>query len=254
MKRLLVFVPILLLSLIPACSSVSRPKLKNLVLIQGVHLGGSVWNEVKKYLEPSDLQVMDLARLGRDVYEPASLKKIAASACEIIEPDSILVGHSYGGAIANAIFGQCPEKIIKIIYVSGVVPLRGEKPFDQISKTNEENYLKAVTIKDKKIFPKDLRTFYRNTDSQINLDGPLPTLYSEWVSLNDETVEYDEGRFQALAKVYIYTEHDVVISLLNQKEYVVRAGIKESESMAAGHYPMVSDAKRLSELLVKHGK
>jgi pimeloyl-ACP methyl ester carboxylesterase len=225
-----------------------------LVFIQGVHLDGQVWDATKSEIDSSAFHVMDLDRLGRDEKFPASLKEIASLSCHAIPAGSILVGHSYGGAIANEMFGICPDKITKIIYLSAVIPLVGEKPFDKLSEANQKAYAKAVTFKDPKIIPRAPKKFFKATDKQVDLKKPLPRLYPEWMSLTTETVDYDVSRFRALPKVYLYTTKDPVISLETQKRYTERTNIQNTDSIATGHFAMISNPTALGELIQKWAK
>ena len=93
-----------ILLLLAACShptpKIVLPK-RNIVLIQGVHLDDSSWKDVKDRLTLQNFNVVTLNRIGRDGVEP-SLKAIAKASCEVIPENSIMVGHSYAGAIINA--------------------------------------------------------------------------------------------------------------------------------------------------------
>jgi pimeloyl-ACP methyl ester carboxylesterase len=224
---------------------------QNLVLIQGVHLDGTSWNAVKAKLDPEIFNVMDLGRTGRDTEEAASLKNIAELSCAAIPEKSTLVGHSYGGAISNAMVGTCPDKIERIIYISAVVPLNGEKPFDLMNKTDRTNYSKVVTFGKFKIIPKEAMAFFQGTDAAIASPDLYPALYPEWISLTAEPVTYDETKFAAIPKAYIYTERDAVISLTTQFQYTSRTAIKNSDGIPTGHFPMISNPVRLAELITK---
>jgi pimeloyl-ACP methyl ester carboxylesterase len=227
---------------------------ENLVLIQGVHIDGSAWDQLKKALDPELFNIIDLGREGRDTGTPASLKGIATLSCQHIAEKSILVGHSFGGAIANEMVGICPEKISKIIYVSALVPLRGEKPFDLMNKTDNMNYSKVVTFGKFKIIPKEAKTFFAGTDSTVKPAATLPALYPEWSSLGSEMIQYDEAKFNAIPKVYLYTEKDTILSLTTQFQYTSRTGIKNSDGVPTGHYPMISNPERLAALITKWTK
>jgi pimeloyl-ACP methyl ester carboxylesterase len=247
---------ILFALLLASCAQAPKKEIvkQNLVLIQGVHLDGNAWNELKTKLDPETFSVMDLGRIGRDTETAASLKMIAEQSCAAIPEKSTVVAHSFGGAIANSMTGICPDKITKIIYVSALVPLNGEKPFDLMNKTDKTNYAKVVTYEKFKIVPKEASAFFRGTDPQVKTEGPLAELYSEWISLGGEAVIYDEAKFSAIPKVYLYTERDTVISLTTQFQYTSRTGIKHSDGIATGHFPMISNPEKLATLITKWTK
>lgn len=243
---------LLLALLLVGCAQTKKQlPLQNLVLIQGVHVDGTVWNEVTKRLNANSFNVINLERIGRDSEKAASLKDIATQSCQKIPMKSTVVAHSYGGAIVNSMTGICPDKIQKIIYISAVVPLSGEKPFDLMNKTDKMNYSKVVTFGKYKIIPKEAKTFFQTADATINSKTELPMLHSEWMSLSTEDVVYDEAKFNAIPKAYIYTEKDMIISLTTQFQYTSRTGIRHYDGIPTGHYPMLSNPERLSVLIKK---
>ncbi len=241
---------LILILLVVSCAQTKKMTPKNLVFIQGVYLDGSVWKAVESKMDGKDFNMMDLGRMGRDNQTPASLTQIATESCQAIPAASILVAHSFGGAISNQMAGICPEKISKIIYVSALVPLKGEKPFDLMNKTDKANVSKVLTLGKFKTIPKG-STFYAQTDAMINSTTELPPLYPEWLSLGAEEINYDEAKFNAIPKAYIYTEKDTIISLTTQFQYTSRSGIQNSDGIPTGHYPMLSNPERLTVLIAK---
>lgn len=240
-----------LIFLFISCSTTPKKPDQTIVLVQGVHVDGGVWAELKTSLKEHGLKTMDLNRLGRDSEEAASLGKIAELSCQQIPHKSILVAHSYGGAIANRMVGVCPEKLSRIIYVSAIVPLKHEKPFDLMNKTDQRNYSRVVTFGKFKIIPKDANTYFKGTDTFIKKDQKLPTLHSEWISLISEDINYDENKFKSIPKSYIYTKNDPILSLTTQFQYTSRTKIKDVTGINTGHYPMLSNPKKLSEVIFK---
>lgn len=231
-----------------------RPE-KTLVFIQDYHLDGKSWDDVKNRIPADQFGMMNLDRMGRDRKKPASLKDIAKMSCSTIPLKSILVAHSYGGAIATDMMGICPFKILKIIYISAVVPKDGEKPFDRVKNQEAQKlYAKAVTMDGKKITPRGPKTFYKIMDPNIDLNKNLPTLYPEYLSLNFEKVSYNPVLFKSLPKVYIYTENDPVVPMDVQKMFVRGAYIDQTEGIASGHYPMISQPEKLAGLILLWAK
>jgi pimeloyl-ACP methyl ester carboxylesterase len=244
---------IVALLLLASCSRTPLKIIKkNLVLIQGYHLDETSWNEVKKYIPVNQFNIITLGRLGRESSQPASLANIANVSCGRIHNNSILIAHSFGGAIANAMFGSCPQKISKIIYISAVVPKNDEKPFARMSeKADQENYAKIVTFNKTSITPKAPEIFYPGMDSEIDMkQGHLPKLYSEPMSLMEEAVHYELASFNKLRKSYIMTEKDQVVSLKTQEMFIRDARIKESGGIPTGHFPMITKPEDLTEMIL----
>lgn len=248
MKNLFLFL------LLVGCAQTQKPvKKHNLVLIQGVHLDGTSWDEVKKRLDPEVFTTTIVDRAGRDDNNPASLRNIAERSCALFQEPSTIVAHSYGGAIANAMVGTCPMKIRGIIYISAVIPLHGEKPFDLMNKTDNTNYSKIVTFGKMKIIPKGAE-FYKGADPMIPSTATLPPLYAEWTSLGAEAVTHDPKVYSPIPKAYIYTEKDTIVSLTTQFQYTSRTGIKNYDGIQTGHFPMISNPEKLTQLIVKWAK
>lgn len=242
---------ILLLLLITGCSTKLKkaeplPESRTIVLIQGVHLDDTSWNTVKGFLPAPGLMVMSLNRIGRDEKGPASLTKIASLSCEQIPENSIVVAHSYGGAIVNRMVGVCPVKIRQIIYISAVVPLNGEKPFDRLAARDQKEYAKAVSMTKSYITPKKPDAFFKITDASFKFKKKeAPQLYRESTGLIQEPVEYDEAAFLAIPKSYIFTGKDAVVSLETQRGYAERAAITVTAAVPTGHFPMYSNPQAL---------
>ncbi len=241
---------LILLLLVVSCAHTKKIIPKNLVFIQGVYLDGSAWQAVKSKMDPDSYKMMDLGRMGRDTRKPASLTQIATESCQAIPVASILVAHSFGGAISNQMAGICPEKISTIIYVAALVPLKGERPFDLMTKTDKANISKVVTLGKFKSIPKG-SAYYSFSEPMINSTTELPPLYPEWLSLGSEEILYDEAKFNAIPKAYIYAERDPILSLTTQFQYTSRSGIQNSDGIATGHYPMLSNPERLTVLISK---
>lgn len=229
---------------------------KTLVLIQGYHLDETSWDEIKSRIPTEEFNVMTLGRLGRDLNHPASLKEIATMSCQAIPDHSVLVAHSYGGAISTAMFGICPEKIFKIIYISAIVPNNGEKPFDRMnSKEDQGNYAKAVTFSASMITPKDPQVFYSEMDPSIETSSDiLPHVYPESLNLTAEKLSYDAVKFKKLSKAYIVTTKDPVVGSTTQRMFIRDAGITQTIEIPTGHFPMIAQPEMLTEMILKLAK
>lgn len=239
-----------ILLLLAACShptpKIVLPK-RNIVLIQGVHLDDSSWKDVKDRLTLQNFNVVTLNRIGRDGVEP-SLKAIAKASCEVIPENSIMVGHSYAGAIINAMSAFCAQKMERIIYIAAAVPLKGEKPFDRMSKADQKEYVKAVGYRRGKLIPKTPKYFFSITDVAYQFDlSEQPKLYDESITLTQEPLEFDSTIWAAIPKSYIFTGRDQIVSLKTQEGFVLRAGITKTATVPTGHFPMLSNPELLTK-------
>ena len=251
MKNLILFF------LIVGCAHSPKPETspKRIVLIQGVHLDELSWGPVKSRLETHGYEIQTLNRLGRDRAPSASLRDIARQSCEAVPKRSTVVAHSFGGAIVNAMVGICPEKIARIIYVSALVPISGEKPFLQMSNHDQMEYGKAVDFKMGQIKPKNPYQFFKVTDPTYRYHKrTAPPLYGESMNLSMEAVEYDEKVLKEIPRSYIYTLKDNVISLKTQEFYTSRSQITQTAGVQTGHFPMISNPEALTMEILNFAK
>lgn len=242
-----------LILILAACSHTEKKASKpHITLINGLHLDESSWKDVKDKLILQNFTVTTVNRSGRDIKQQVSLKKIATIACEQTPVPSVMIGHSFGGAIINSMVGICPEKIKQIIYVSALVPLKGEKPFDQVSKTDQKEYGKVVSMKNGKLTPKTAKYFFSIADMIYKYDlATSPKLYPESTGLGAEPVVFEQNIFDAIPKAYIYTKRDKFMSLKTQEGFTLRAQISKTDTMPTGHYPMLSNPEVLTQEIIK---
>ena len=223
---------------------------KELVFITGSHFDEASWDPVIKNLNSAKFVTLSITREGRDPNKPAHLKQIAEAACLKMHDTSILVAHSFGGATANEIVGTCPNKVVKIIYVSALVPLNQEHPTDILKGADQKQYLSAVKIEKDRITPKSKVEFSQILDSELHLDErQLPPVYSESMLNLADTVTFDQKIYTAIPKYYIYTNLDKIISLESQKKLASRIVFIGSNSLASGHLPMLSKPKELAQII-----
>ena len=122
-----------------------------------------------------------------------------------------------------------------------------------------ENYMKAVEMKKSKIVPKEPIPFFLvmdpsmrdAVDSQGIGERSYPKIYSEWMTVGEEEIDYDSARFNSIPKVYLYTARDQVIPVSIQKLNVTRAKIESTDIISSGHFPMVTEPRELAGIFLK---
>lgn len=249
MKFILIFATLFLVS----CSSTSKnPAQRTIVLIHGAHMDGSSWGQVKAILENNDQKVVAPNMPGRDNNKNVDLTTYAQAACDQAPDNSIIVGHSQGGAIANQMVGICPEKISKIIYVTAVVPLNGERPFDLMEKRDEKIYAKTVVFKKDRAEPKNKRAFLRAMAQDFDYKTTkAPAIYSEPTKVSGTVLKFESEDFDAIPKAYIFAETDLIITPATQKKYTDRTEFQETYTIVSGHLPMVTKPAALADVILK---
>lgn len=241
---------LLLLLFLAGCSGAPKQPVKpNIVLLNGFHIDESSWMNVKFRLVDYGYEVVTIGRVGRDTEKPASLKEIAKLTCELVPEKSTIVAHSYGGVIATGMSEICPKKMKKIIYVSAIIPLIGEKAFEQLNRVEQKDYAKVVEFTKDKIHPKSAKEFFKVSEPKFYVDKlSQPKLHPEWMSLTKETVMYNDEVFRKIPKAYIYTLKDTTIKFDTQTYYASRFNIKKTSVMDdAAHFPMLSNPDLLAK-------
>src|SRR4051812_25778790 len=104
-----------LIFLLTSCTLLDGGK-PTLVFVHGAHFDERSFDPLVALLgKYRTKQVRLPGRNGRS--EGASLEAYGRSVCDDINKNSILVGHSQGGAVINEAVGICPEKIIGLVYL-----------------------------------------------------------------------------------------------------------------------------------------
>ncbi len=238
---------------------------QTLVLVHGAHLTGDSWSEVVKALRASGHEVVAVNLPGRGSstgFDEVTLGSSARSLCTVAArhgPKLSFVAHSQGGAVVNHLLGLCPEIIVeKIIYLAAVAPLHGEKPFDMLSKADEENYYRGVVydeasglmkIQDAEGF---LASFAPQSHSEHSVLGKviLEAAVDEPAVIAEGVVSLDAVRFREIEKYYIYTRGDQIVSLASQQRIASKFKLVDSRTMDSGHLPMFTQPAVLSKTIL----
>lgn len=103
------------------------------VLVHGAWHPESAWRDVKFLLEASGhiVKTVQLPGMGNDqtpLEEVTFESHVSAVENVVLQQPRpvVLVGHSYGGAVISQVGEHLPQKIAKLIYISGQMPGNGE--------------------------------------------------------------------------------------------------------------------------------
>ena len=122
-------------------------ELATFVLVHGAWHGGWCWSKLAPLLRESGATVYTptLSGLGErahlaEVLDPARLdldldlhiRDIAQVLSYESLKDVILVGHAYAGMVITGVAEVCPERLSRLVYINGVVPVDGESMADQL--------------------------------------------------------------------------------------------------------------------------
>lgn len=240
----------------------SSPKDPTIVFVHGAHLTAASWTKVGLGLKQKGYKSMSVNLPGRD--DKTNPKEItlgtsAISLCETVskvKENVVYVAHSQAGAVVNHALALCPSvNVDSIIYLASVSPLDGEKPFDKLSKQDEEIYYKSVgydkktglmVINDKDVFVKD----FSSIEGSVFKEEILSAAVNEPAYIADGVIKLDADTFKAIKKFYIYTENDRIISKASQVAIAKRLATSKTAAIESGHVPMITHSEKLVSLVV----
>lgn len=225
----------------------------NVAFIHGSHLDASSWNGVIGYMPRATRNFEALEFRDLPSYETTvSLKEISRHACTKLAPEkSILVVHSFGGAVAGRMLADCPDKIGAIIYITAIIPTEGEEIFKQLSEKDQKHYEQAVNFEKESIIPKDSLTFYKRFDSDVHSTSGLPRPLKEAYGPGVGKFSGDMTKLQQIPKYYIEAMNDQIIESKSQEKFIKSTNIDKVWQIKTGHLPMYSEPMKLSETIIK---
>jgi pimeloyl-ACP methyl ester carboxylesterase len=77
----------------------------------------------------------------------------------------------------------------------------------------------------------------------------LPNVYPEPLLPGTDRVKFKTPDLERIPKYYIYTTQDKIIPVEIQKKLTSRTNIKASDSVPAGHLPMLTQPAALAKLI-----
>jgi pimeloyl-ACP methyl ester carboxylesterase len=149
---------------------------KTYVLLHGAYHGGWCWQFVAEILRASGHRVFTptspgLAERAELLSTHPDLETFVADIVALIEReklrDVILVGHSFGGAVASGVVDRLPERIRHLVYLDAVILQPGRSVLDAA--------------------PSEAVGFYRSLLPEFGGDGAVPVPPLDFFGLTDET-------------------------------------------------------------------
>ena len=227
----------------------------NIHFVHGANLKAKSWDLLRDRVNFRSLAIDLPGRNDSTPHKSINLTVSAQALCKSLVGFDTVIVHSQGGAIVNHALGLCPEKKIqKIVYISAVVPLSGEKAFQNLSSSDEENYFKGISFNEAKssmvITNADmfLNTFAPNASPEMKRYIWMNST-SEPASIGDELIQYDEKEMSKVKKYYIRTLEDKIVSIESQDKMILNVGIENIYSIESGHLPMFTEYQNLAKIL-----
>lgn len=220
------------------------------VLVHGAWHGGWCWKRVSPRLRAAGHEVYapTLTGLGERshlLHAEIDLDTHIADLSAVIEyedlQDVILIGHSYAGMVIAAVANRMPDRIVQLVYLDAFLPDDGKSISDYapLPPTREDGW---------RVPPPGPPTAFGITDEadvawvQARLgDQPLKTF--------TQPVRLPEAANQSVKRTFIQCTHAPWFA--EAADRAKREGYGYREMFSAGHDAMLTQADKLSEILLE---
>lgn len=173
----------------------------DILLVHGSWHGGWAWDGIAEPLRASGHRVLapclkglgrDAANLAEDIGLHAHVDQLEALVREQDLRGFLLVGHSYGGALAQALEARIADRLHAVVHIEGAVPEPGGAITDIWDEKRLNATLKALAEQGDgwRVSPPDPRTWGALTDEQIA--WLAPKLTDQSIRTYRETMPIDQ--------------------------------------------------------------
>jgi pimeloyl-ACP methyl ester carboxylesterase len=229
-----------------------------IVLVHGSHSGGWIWQRVTSLLRAA----------GHEVYAPTLTGlsdrshllecgvNLTTHIMDIVNllfyedlSDVVLVGNSYAGMVITGVAAKTPERLSRLIYLDAYVPEDGQSELDLWPAPMREAILADEASAKGLRQPPPAALFGVNDPELV-----------EWVEARwtpqpldtyTEAVAPGNARSNALARVFIHCTEGQNTSTPLFAPFAAKARTKgwQVRELAAGHLPMVTIPREVSDML-----
>jgi pimeloyl-ACP methyl ester carboxylesterase len=228
------------------------------VLVHGAWHGGWCWRKVTPLLRAAghEVHAPTLTGLGERAHlaSPAvdlelhARDILATLECEEIR-EAILVGHSYGGAVATIVADRAPGRAARLVYLDAPIPRAGQRLLDLI--TPEQ----AADFQERARRDGDGWRFAPNSPAALGIDDPAdvawvaPRLAPQPLATFTQPIRLT-GAVETVSRAYIFCAPARPGSLLSQFAGQARDAGWAYREIAAGHDAMISAPAATAEALL----
>ncbi|MBV8213807.1 MAG: alpha/beta hydrolase [Verrucomicrobia bacterium] len=243
MFRKLNWLAVAVSSIVLAGSTLAAPAIKNIVLVHGAFVDGSGWQGVYDILVKDGYNVTV-------VQDPlTSLEEDVAATKRILDRQpgpTILVGHSYGGAVITEA-GTDPH-VAALVYIAAHAPDEGE-----------------TEVANGKKFPNSIRPLVKTSDGFVFIDpanfpadfaGDLPREQAEFMAHSQMptaarvfATPITNPAWKTKPSWYLVAKADKTINPDLERMYAERAHSHKAEIEGASHAVFVSHPKEVAALI-----
>lgn len=160
--------------------------------------------------------------------------------------------------VVTQVAEKIPAKISKLVYIGAFLPASGQALTD-LAFSDPESKLGPSLVPSADqltidVLRDNLSNLFINDGSQAEKEQVLANYRAEPAIPFTNKVTLTNERFGSLAKVYIKTLQDVVISPALQDRMIAGASIKTIYELNTSHSPFLSQPHEVSALLLKIGQ
>jgi pimeloyl-ACP methyl ester carboxylesterase len=232
------------------------------IFIHGTSHGGWCWERVAPLIEAKghvartpDLPCMGADSTPFDMVTPEMWDRFVIDlVCRESEP-VVLVGHSRGGMQISAAAEAVPERIRRLVYLSGFVPKDGQSNLDLVKQFCAPGLLAAPTLPMKPnetgFAPEVARAWFYSATSDEWAERAVARLQLEPKTMMFAPARLTAGKFGTVSKAYIECERDQVIPVASQRAMQAHANFDAVFSLPADHSPFYSAPELLADALIR---
>jgi pimeloyl-ACP methyl ester carboxylesterase len=230
------------------------------ILLHGAWHSKWCWNRIVSILKKLGHTVLapDLPGHGEDTTAISSitLKSYVDSVIALVNSQKrsvILVGHSMSGVIISQVAELIPDKIAKLIYVSGFVPSDKGSLLQEESQAKNPSIAKEITIDENNNeislkMSNLIRSYFYNTCSDQNAAWALLNLQKQPLRPFVDVVNISNNKFGKVPKLYIECLRDNAIRIEDQRRMHAKLNC-EIKSLDTDHSPFLSAPLDLAQML-----
>ena len=232
--------------------------MKAFLLVHGAWQSGECWKKVASRLKAADHSVIIPELPWHEAIEQNNQQPLISCINYLINSIStydtiIAVGHSIGGIFISQLADVIPDKMEKLVYISGFLLKSGQCANDTADLMIDSVVSRNMNLdKDKKniVIPKSIlrEAMYHDMDDEdfayaeeLYRDQPLWTFQSA-PSLTDE-------HFGRIPKFYIECQRDYAIPISAQRAMQGNWECQKVYSLNCSHSPFYSMPDELADLL-----
>ncbi|AHC99671.1 alpha/beta fold hydrolase [Leisingera methylohalidivorans] len=225
------------------------------LLIHGSCHGAWCWRDVVPALKAGGHTAHTITLPGHgDGRDPAgvTLAETADAIAAASTPDTIVLGHSWGGFPISAAAEAAPEKLRGLIYLCAYIPVSGSSLID-MRKAGPRQTLTGATAKNPagtgySFLPDTAPDLFYHDCPEEAVRFAMQNLCLQPIRPQDTPIQLTE-RFDGVPKAYIRCTSDRVIPPEYQVQMAAQLPPHRVYEMQTSHSPFFADPKGLADLI-----